>query len=113
MNNSEKYSDEFWEKALEEGREVRMLTSSKNQYLYVFDINNNLNKYQEDFDLAISLSPLNTRETIILNYGIEQGKIEGNKDYNNLLKAMVEAYPRSKSEFVDFDTFCREVMNKL
>lgn len=50
---------------------------------------------------------LDTRENLILNYGIEQGKIEGNKDFNGLLKAMLEAYPKSKAEYVDLPDFER------
>lgn len=33
-----------------------------------------MNKYKEDFDIAIRLSPLDNRERTILNYGIEEGR---------------------------------------
>jgi hypothetical protein len=72
-----------------------------------------MNKYQEDFDLVTKLSSLNGREITILNYGVEQGKIESGKDFEKLLKAMQETYPKSKAEYVDFDVFVKEVMKKF
>lgn len=105
--------DEFEKMALEMGGEIIKLTPSTKECLNVFEINNGKNKYQKDFELAIRLNPINTRESLILNYGIEQGKIESNKDFNKLLKAILEAYPKSTAEYVDYDIYCRELMNKF
>ena len=98
---------------LELGGEIIKLAPVKEKSLDIFELNNDRNKFQEDFEQVISLNPINTRENIILNYGIEQGKIEGNKDFNKILKAILEAYPKSKSEYVDYDVYCRNIMDKF
>lgn len=105
--------DEFLKKALEIGGKPIKLAPSENNYLNVFECSKNRNKYQEDFELAMGLNPLDTRERLILNYGIEQGKIERGNYFDELLKAMQESYPRSKSEYIDFDVYVREVMKRF
>lgn len=72
-----------------------------------------MNKYQEDFDLTVRLNPLNSRELTCLNYGIEQGKIEGNKDFELLLKAVKESYPMFKGAYVELDVFMGDVMRRF
>lgn len=71
------------------------------------------NKYQKEFDILKRLCPLDNRETTCFNYGYEQGKIDSNKDFNNLLKVMEEVYPKSKAEYIDFDIFVRTVMARF
>ena len=35
------------------------------------------------------------------------------QDFENLLKAMQEEYPKSKSEYVDFDVYIKNVMTRF
>lgn len=72
-----------------------------------------MNKYQEEFDLVTKLCQLDGRERTILNYGLEQGKIEAGKDIGKLINAMKESYPMSKAAYVDFDVFLNDVMKKF
>lgn len=72
-----------------------------------------MNKYQEEFNTLVKLNPLDNRERLCLNYGIEKGKMEGNKDFELLLKSMKEAYPMFKAAYVDFDVFLHDVMNRF
>ena len=69
-----------------------------------------MNKYQEEFDMACHLNPLDHRERTCLNYGIEQGKIESNVDFAELLKSMITEYPKSKGSYIDLDVYVRNVM---
>lgn len=69
-----------------------------------------MNKYQEDFDRVQHLNPLDNRERICLNYGLEEGRIERNKDFKALLKCMLEAYPSCKENYVELDVYIGDVL---
>ncbi len=74
-----------------------------------------MNKYEEDFYMVTRLSPLDSRERTILNYGIEEGRVKAIDEFAERLKYEHKQTITTESAYIgySFDEVVDEIAEEM